>query len=244
MASDFLRRLLKRGSEASSQRPKVDVHALYTNCKMSRVLMQGQLSVHEPWRKHKKKPKSVHMALYTNDSSPFLVWFADRANKKARGFCNIQGGKIVPIGEYSFQIVFSGKTNQIYKFNTECWDTREEWLYALRDESRRETAMPELSNVTPSLMQSKDDIAITHQSQHQRPPWKGHRRTLSAGSPSPQLDRCQVSLQRSRSQPHIQKGKLIKKRATVLNSSKPKSTVGQSIQGQKFFVRSPEVCRS
>lgn len=245
MASNFLAKLL--GKRTSSQRPQIDTHALYTSSQMSRIMVQGQLSVHEPWRKNKKKPKIVFACLYTNDSSPFIAWYTDKARKKPRGFFNLRGGKIAPVGEYSFQIAFSGSNNNsIYKFNTECWEQREHWLYSLREESRKEVQMPTLNTVNDSIRQSKDDLAVmNNKQQSNRPAWKSHRRTLSAGSPSsPNLSnpsRCQVQLQRSRSQPHIQKGKLVKKRPTLLEKQR---TVGQTFQRDDWFVRSPEVCRS
>ncbi|XP_022110695.1 uncharacterized protein LOC110990148 isoform X2 [Acanthaster planci] len=234
MTSNFLMRLLKRGS--GPPRPQVDMHALFTSSQMSTMILQGQLSVHEPWRRNKKKPKIIYACLYTNDSSPFIVWYTDKAHKKPRGFFNIRGGKIAPVGEFSFQIAFKDQTSQIYKFNTSTWERREEWLHLLRKESRKEVQMPLIETICKQDYHvSQDDLAITHPAQ-----WKGHRRTVSAGSPSPQ--RCTVQLQRSRSQPHIQKGRLIKRRPTVLEKHSP--TLGQTVQSERRFIRAPEVCRS
>ncbi|XP_038060250.1 uncharacterized protein LOC119731235 [Patiria miniata] len=245
MTSNFLTRLLKRGS--GPPRPQVDMHALFTSAQMSTMILQGQLSVHEPWRRHKKKPKIVYVCLYTNDSSPFIVWYTDKAHKKPRGFFNVRGGKIAPVGEFSFQIAFKDKTSQIYKFNTSSWERREEWLHLLRKESRKEVQMPLIETIcNQDYRVSQDDLAITMtaeqraRQQQLRPEWKGHRRTVSAGSPSPQ--RCVVQLQRSRSQPHIQKGRLIKRRPTVLEKHSP--TLGQAVQNERRFIRTPEVCRS
>ena len=246
MASNFLTRLLKR--TGSSQRPHIDTHALYTSSQMSHIIVQGQLSVHEPWRKNKKKPKCVYACLYTNDSSPFVAWYTDRAKKKPRGFFNLRGGKIAPVGEYSFQIAFNGtNNNNVYKFNTECWEKREEWLYALREESRKEVQMPQMpamNSVSEVIRQKQRRLAVTNSKHSNRPAWKSHRRTLSAGSPSPNLARCQVQLQRSRSQPHLQKGKLVKKRPTLLEKQRQVGQVGQTIQRDNWFYRAPEVCRS
>ncbi len=243
-------RLLKRGS--GPPRPQVDMHALFTSAQMSTMILQGQLSVHEPWRRHKQKPKIVYACLYTNDSSPFIVWYTDKVHKKPRGFFNVRGGEIAPVGEYSFQIAFKDKTSQIYKFNTSSWEKREEWLHLLRDESRKEVQMPSIETMSKSdydaSQAGQDDLAVNtvdqkmrqQQQQQLHPQWKGHRRTVSAGSPSPQ--RSTVQLQRSRSQPHIQKGKLIKRRPTVLEKTGP--NIGQTVKNEKWFVRAPEVCRS
>ena len=249
MASDFLRRLLKRGAD-NSQRPKFDLHSLFTCSQMSQIKIQGQLSVHEPWRRHKKKPKCVYVCLYTNDSSPFIAWYADKGRKKPRGFFNIQGGRIAPIGEFSFQIAFEEKTStQVYKFNTECWEKREEWLYSLREESRKEVPTIQNFGVTDPLTQSQDDLNIGKVScTASRPAWKRHRRTLSAGSSvqhsTPQLvEQCQVHLQRSRSQPHIQKGKMVRKRPSVLEKQ-PQHALQQTMKARESYIRSPEVSRS
>ena len=244
-------RLLKRGS--GPPRPQVDLHALFTSAQMSTMILHGQLSVHEPWRRHKKKPKIVYACLYTNDSTPFIVWYLDKVHKKPRGFFNVRGGKIAPVGEFSFQIAFKESSSQIYKFNTSSWEKREEWLHLLRNESRKEIQMPLIETISKSdYHASQDDLAVRtgdqkgrqqqqqQQQQQLQPEWKGHRRTVSAGSPSPQ--RSTVQLQRSRSQPHIQKGRLIKRRPTVLDKTGP--NLGQTVKNEKWFVRAPEVCRS
>lgn len=250
MASEFLRRLLKRNAD-NGQRPKFDLHTLFTCSQMSQIRLDGQLSVHEPWRRHKKKPKCVYVRLYTNDSSPFIAWFSDKNGKKPRGFFNLQAGRIAPIGEFSFQVAFEDKSStQVYKFNTESWETREDWLRCLREESRKEAPTVQNLHLNDNLTESKDDLHLGKSSSScsSRPDWKRHRRTLSAGSsvvqsPTPQLERCQVQLQRSRSQPHLQKVKLVRKRASVLEKQKP-SGVGQRVKASNGYVRSPEVSRS
>ncbi|XP_022110690.1 uncharacterized protein LOC110990148 isoform X1 [Acanthaster planci] len=206
MTSNFLMRLLKRGS--GPPRPQVDMHALFTSSQMSTMILQGQLSVHEPWRRNKKKPKIIYACLYTNDSSPFIVWYTDKAHKKPRGFFNIRGGKIAPVGEFSFQIAFKDQTSQIYKFNTSTWERREEWLHLLRKESRKEVQMPLIETICKQDYHvSQDDLAITQtadqkaRQQQLRPSGRGiagqsapvHRRRSAAPSSCSEAEASRTS---------------------------------------------------
>ncbi|XP_071954306.1 uncharacterized protein [Antedon mediterranea] len=238
MGSNFLLRLLKR---KSSLKPRIDNHSLYTSIQMSKVLVEGILTVHEPWRRNQKKPKSVFLSLYTNDSSPFIAWYAEKQRKKARGYFNVRGAKIAPIGEYSFQIIFEN-SSQIYKFHCECWDDRETWLYTLREQSRKEISVQLFRS--NSTEEDKNEPCVNNdRRQGDRPSWKSHRRVVSTGSPLPNFEQNQVvNLQRSRSQPHIQKRRIVRRRPTL---SEQKQTghckVGNKVSCHQSFIRSPQV---
>ncbi|XP_077999327.1 uncharacterized protein LOC144452161 [Glandiceps talaboti] len=237
----FLSRLLKGRRAESVHRPKVDQHSTYTNCQMSRVIMEGKLSVHEPWRKHRKKPKSVIAYLYTNDSSPFIVWYAEKARKQARGCIDTNSCEITPLDEYSFQITTKANGGGVYKFHADRWENREEWLYNIREQFRKKPVLPEFQkNLNGSPGCSETPKSVTNS--HSRARRYGHRRTLSAETPSPKLDECSVLLQRSRSQPHLQnKARLLKRRPQLAEVKPPVTTTTVQRISVDTFVRSPEI---
>ncbi|XP_006820171.1 uncharacterized protein LOC102805515 [Saccoglossus kowalevskii] len=232
----FLSRLLKGRHES---KPKVDQHGIYTSCQMSTVVMEGKLSIHEPWRKHRKKPKSVVAYLYTNDSSPFLVWYANKAKKQARGCIHTDCCQIDPMDEYSFNIITKNNQELVYKFHADCWEIREEWLYQIRDQSRKKPVMPQFHTNLENCSDSPPQPPPPER-HHSRRHRYGHRRTLSADAPSPKLAECSVLLQRSRSQPHLQNKARMAKRRPQLAHNTPTTSVQRTMQ-VNAFIRSPEL---
>ncbi|XP_039272662.1 uncharacterized protein LOC120346934 [Styela clava] len=146
---------------SGSGRPKVDQHSLFTSIQVSVPVLQCNLQIYEPWKKKRVKPKLCQVTLYTNDTSPFLVWnkiINPTPGKSPRSpTANLQGGTnpdvptcgkprcVLPVSRAKVTKTTGGcfevvdfATSAMFRFVAPTIYESEMWVKHLKTESQRE----------------------------------------------------------------------------------------------------------